>query len=609
MYPLPIIEDLLQESPGNVFSTVDLQKAFYQIPVAEEDIEKTAVTTPFGLFEFLGTSLGLRNSAQSMQRTMNHILRNLPFAKACIDDIFVVASSSHEEHLAHLRQLFTTLREANLKLNEQKCTFGRREVLYLGFQVTPDGFSPPDAKIQAIEKYAKPTDATELRRFLGMLNYYRQCMPSAAKIQAPLHELLKGLKNKRSKLKWTSAANEAFDKCKESIVKAACTTFLRPNAPLALRTDASDEAIGAALEQQDADGIWQPLGFFRKSWTPLSVDTARTTENFWQSPLIYAAKQRSDKASPRQVRSFEYISRFNTDLKHSRGSDNVVADALSRVSPTTDSNDSSSKPEEPAHSGDNETPSPPGEAQELPEVATITMPSRLSPAIIAAAQEEDEELTDAQAQPSFNLQQIVLDGYEICATSHTDPSGPTFQRGFAERPTRSNTYLRTQASRLRPVPSLRVSCGQVCGRKSPPGPDAATLANCQKIRKPLEPPYSGPHRIVKRIDQRTYEIEINGEAQVVSTDQLKPAHMQQDDCAAPPAPPQLSERQPASEISIEHRDQPSDSPEARTRHVSFASQPSLLTGGGVDVAPQSTARVTRASARRAASAAARGGNC
>uniref|UniRef100_A0ABD2VXS4 Reverse transcriptase domain-containing protein n=1 Tax=Trichogramma kaykai TaxID=54128 RepID=A0ABD2VXS4_9HYME len=130
IYPLPIIEDLLQESPGNVFSTVDLQTAFYQIPDAEEDIEKSAVTTLFGLFEFLGTSLGLSNSALSMQRTMNHILRNLPFAKAYIGDIFV-SSSLHEEHLTHLWQLFTTLKEANLKLNQQKCTFGKREVLYM----------------------------------------------------------------------------------------------------------------------------------------------------------------------------------------------------------------------------------------------------------------------------------------------------------------------------------------------------------------------------------------------------------------------------------------------------------------------------------------------
>uniref|UniRef100_A0ABD2WD53 Reverse transcriptase domain-containing protein n=1 Tax=Trichogramma kaykai TaxID=54128 RepID=A0ABD2WD53_9HYME len=115
-YPLPIIEDLLQESSEKVFSTVDLQEAFYQILVAEQDIEKTAVTTPFGLFEFLGTSLGLRNSAQTMQRTINHVLRKLPFAKAYVDDIFV-ASNSHAEHFKHLRQLFETLHKANLKIN------------------------------------------------------------------------------------------------------------------------------------------------------------------------------------------------------------------------------------------------------------------------------------------------------------------------------------------------------------------------------------------------------------------------------------------------------------------------------------------------------------
>ncbi|KAL7306185.1 hypothetical protein TKK_0001629 [Trichogramma kaykai] len=769
MYPLPIIEDLLQESPGNVFSTVDLQKAFYQIPVTEEDIEKTAVTTPFGLFEFLGTSLGLRNSAQSMQRTMNHILRNLPFAKAYIDDIFV-ALSSHEEHLAHLRQLFTTLREANLKLNQQKCTFGKREVLYLGFQVTPEGFSPPDAKIEPIEKYAKLTDATELRRFLGMLNYYRQCIPSATKIQPPLHELLKGLKNKKSKLKWTST------------VKLSANARNPSSKPLARHSYVPMHRWHFGLMHRT-----KRLAQHSSNKTPMALGRKFTTYTD-HKPLIYAAKQRSDKASPRQVRSFEYISRFNTDLKHSRGSDNVVADALSRISPANDSNDSSSKPEEPAHSSDNETPSPPGEAQEPPEIATITMPNRLSPATIAAAQEDDEGLMDAQAQPSFNLQQIVLDEYEIwCYVAHgsvrpylptklrrvayeikhlpAHPGVKATARAVAEsfvwpgvrkevsswtrccnacqlskvsrhnrselgrftepdnrfehihidliklplvnemqycltiidrfsrwpmaiplRDMQANTvaqamfqwirahgapifitsdrgaqfestlftelakmigttlvrttsyhlmsngmierFHRTLKAALKcstqpwteALPSvllgLRTSYkedlkaspaemlygttlripGDFFLASSPiadkstfvrslrqlfkslkPVPASrhttrkpfvfADLNSCShvfkridRIRKLLEPPYSGPHCVVKRIDQRTYEIEVNGEAQVVSTDQLKPAHMEQDDCAAPPTPPQLSERQPAAEIPSEHQDQPSDSP-------------------------------------------------
>ena len=89
-YPLSVIEDLLQEVQGQVFSKVDLQRAFYQIPVTEKDIPKTAVTTPFGLFDFVGMPLGLRNSTQTLQRTMDHLLRKLPFVRCYLDDLFIV---------------------------------------------------------------------------------------------------------------------------------------------------------------------------------------------------------------------------------------------------------------------------------------------------------------------------------------------------------------------------------------------------------------------------------------------------------------------------------------------------------------------------------------
>ncbi|CAB0037377.1 unnamed protein product [Trichogramma brassicae] len=130
-HPLPIIEDLLQESVGKVFSVVDLYKAFYQIPVAEEeDISKTAVTTPFGLFEFVGMPLGLRNSAQTFQRTMmNYLLRDLDFVRCYQDDILVL-SASHEQHLQHLRELLTILKRARLFVNWEKCQIGRSEVVF-----------------------------------------------------------------------------------------------------------------------------------------------------------------------------------------------------------------------------------------------------------------------------------------------------------------------------------------------------------------------------------------------------------------------------------------------------------------------------------------------
>ena len=132
-YPLPAIEDQLQGCHGRkVFSVVDLRKAFHQIPVAPEDVPKTAVTTPFGLFEFVGTPLSLRNSAQTLQRFMNWLLRKLSFVRCYLDDILIL-SETHEEHLEHLLALLSVLRQAGLTINMDKSVFGQDSVKYLRY--------------------------------------------------------------------------------------------------------------------------------------------------------------------------------------------------------------------------------------------------------------------------------------------------------------------------------------------------------------------------------------------------------------------------------------------------------------------------------------------
>ena len=145
-YPIPVIEDLLHQCYGtSVFSTVDLEKAFYQVPMAEEDICKTAITTPFGMFEFLRMPLGLRNATQTFQRFMDSLLRELPFAHCYLDDI-IVTSHSHEEHLQHLRTLFQVLQRAGLSIKLNKCVFGRPELDFLGHTISSRGFRPPKAR-------------------------------------------------------------------------------------------------------------------------------------------------------------------------------------------------------------------------------------------------------------------------------------------------------------------------------------------------------------------------------------------------------------------------------------------------------------------------------
>lgn len=267
-YPLPIIEDVLQRCHGRkVFTTLDLVRAYHQIPVAQEDIVKTAITTPFGLFEFLGMPPALRNAAQTFQRHMNNLLRDIDFAACYIDDL-IVFSKTPEEHLQHLEVIFKILEDNHLSINLSKCQFSKEEIIYLGYKVTRQGFSPPEAKVQAIVDFPKPETVTELRRFLGMLNYYRRCRPHAAHAQATLNDFTKdSKKNDKRKILWTPESEAAFNHCKDKIATAARVSFLSSTAPLALSTDASDSAIGAALEQLE-DDVWKPLGFFSHKLSP-----------------------------------------------------------------------------------------------------------------------------------------------------------------------------------------------------------------------------------------------------------------------------------------------------------------------------------------------------
>ena len=343
--PIPRIDSILDQLQGaKIFSTIDLRQGYYQLRMEDEDVEKTAFRTPFGLYEFLVMPFGLTNAPASFQAAMNMVFEGYldDFVQVYLDDILVY-SKTKEEHLVHLEKVFQRLREHKFYGKLSKCVFGMSEVPYLGHVIGASGLKVDPAKTKAVEEWPAPTNIPELRAFLGFANYFRKFIPSYAQKTAPLNNLLR----KKVQWDWTQQCQEAFAYVKKSLVQAPVLALPDPTKPFILKTDASGFGLGAVLLQDD-----QPIAYDGRGLTPAeknytvgeqellaAVDALERFRVYLEGaqhpvtlitdhqPLVYLPTKQS--LSPRQVRWSEYLSRFDLIWKHEPGA-TIVADPLSR---------------------------------------------------------------------------------------------------------------------------------------------------------------------------------------------------------------------------------------------------------------------------------------
>jgi len=330
------------------FSKLDLTKGFFQIPLHPESREVTAFTSPAGLYQFRVLPFGLSNSPAVFNRVMRQVLQGVKGVEAFIDDI-LVHSSTFEEHLKILEEVFQRLQCANMTVKPSKCEIGFKEVQYLGHTLGEGRCSCQNDKIKKIKDAPRPTTKKQVRSFLGLTGYYRSFVPNFAVLALPLFDLLK--KHAPNKIRWGDEQEDAFNSLKKMLCKQPILQLPNFQKPFILRTDASQDGVGAVL-MQETDGEIYPVAYHsrklksaERNYSTVEKELLAVVDGIKKYYFyLYGDKflletdhmpleslRTSKNANARLMRWAMYLQQFNFAIRYIKGSANVGADFLSRL--------------------------------------------------------------------------------------------------------------------------------------------------------------------------------------------------------------------------------------------------------------------------------------
>lgn len=351
-YPFPRIDELFQAlQGGQLFSKIDFTNAYNQLELDPETGMRLAWSTHKGIYRMNRLPFGTSPACAIFQREIEKVLQGCSGVINLLDDI-VVTGRSFDEHVANLKKVLSVLRDCGFKLNLAKCDFFKPEIEYLGHIVNKNGLKKNLNKVAAMLDAPRPTNITELRSFIGMVNYYGKFVPKLADVLGPLHEL-----TGKVPFKWSSHCEEAFMKIKKELTSDSVLVHFNPNLPLILECDASGYGISAVLSHLMEDGSERPICYIsrtlKKAERGYSATQREALAIFWAVRKLYQFLMgirftiRSDHkpletifgsnkgipqmAAARLQRWALYLSSFDYKLEYISGKANIKADCLSRL--------------------------------------------------------------------------------------------------------------------------------------------------------------------------------------------------------------------------------------------------------------------------------------
>jgi transposase InsO family protein len=340
-FPIPRIADLIQELEGFTYATaLDLNMGYYTIRLDPDAQNLCTIIFPWGKYKYKRLPMGINCAPDIFQERMSDLMAGLDFVRTYLDDLLVISTGTFTQHLQHVQLVLQRLSDAGLRVNADKSTFCAVEIEYLGFWITRHGVRPMTNKIDAIQNIAPPNNRKQLRRFIGMVNYYRDMWIRRSDLLAPLTALT----SVKTRWAWTSIHQTAFTKIKEVLSQEVLLAFPNFSKPFHVYTDASDNQLGAVIMQED-----KPLAFYSRKLNSAQrrytvterellsiVETLREFRNILlgQKLIVHTDHKNltyEKHVSDRVMRWRLFLEEYGPDIRYIKGDHNIIADALSRL--------------------------------------------------------------------------------------------------------------------------------------------------------------------------------------------------------------------------------------------------------------------------------------